>query len=155
MNKVYLCGPITNLSYEDAIRERDDACDFFKAYDIFAISPMRGKDYLNKEKHLKAEGYTYPLSTDKAIITRDYNDVVSSDVVIANLLGSDRVSIGSCFELAWAFANHIFTIVVMEEDNIHKHSFIKEAATVITNRLQEAYDTALRYFGVYGTGGIK
>jgi len=65
---------------------------------------------------------------------------MQSDILYANFLGATRVSIGSMFELAWGSDNKKQVIVVMEKDNIHRHAFVLEAATIIFETTEEAQD---------------
>jgi len=146
--QIYLAGPISGLSYKQACKTRNELCDLFGGYGIEAITPLRGKSYLSCERRLKPSEYEYPLSTDKAIINRDYGDVVASRILLADMRGAKTVSIGTCFELAWAWDHKVFSIVVMEKRNPHQHAFVKQAATVVVETMDEAVDTVKRYFGV-------
>lgn len=102
MSRVYLAGPIGGLNYGGATYWRDDATQELAWRGITALSPMRGKSYLSGETKLDATKYTQPLSSPKGLTTRDRFDVRTCDLVLANLLGATRVSIGTVIELAWA-----------------------------------------------------
>ena len=67
--------------------------------------------------------------------------VKQSNVVYANLTGTNMVSIGTVMEMAWAFDSGKHVVLAMEANNIHRHAFILEAAHV----LFEDTDSALVY----------
>lgn len=89
---------------------------------------MRGKAYLQslqsiETSHNEKLGI---LSGGPAILARDFADVNSSDMVVVNLLGATKVSIGTMFEVAWAHAKHIPIVLIMEKENtnVHAHSML-------------------------------
>jgi nucleoside 2-deoxyribosyltransferase len=138
---LYLAGPLTGASYGDALDWRKYVESKLPA-DVIAFSALRGKAYVTKERVLKD---TYPehlLSTPKGTITRDRYDVSRCDALFVNFLNSDRVSIGTIMEMAWADAWRIPIILAMEARNIHDHAFVRQVAGFITGDLDEAIQTA-------------
>ncbi len=151
---VYLCGPITGLTYEDSrFGWRRDMNDYLKDYDIECISPMRMKDHLSHESDtMSAQGYGWSaMSSQKGITARDRFDTCRSDVVVANLLGATQVSIGSCIELGWADLSRNPIVLVMEDsgsvygrmtkNNLHDHAMVKEIASFIVPSVMDAAET--------------
>jgi nucleoside 2-deoxyribosyltransferase len=143
--KVYLAGPITGLKHEEATSWRDDVSDRLSADGIACISPLRGKDYLKGTGHIEAYGYNNPLSTDRAIVTRDRLDLTSSNLVIMNLLGTSRISIGTMVELGWADAHKIPVLLIIEDHetsmpprNPHEHAFVRELTGWRVNSVEQA-----------------
>lgn len=139
--KVYLAGPITGLDYKGATDWREEA--IAKLSPIMGMSPMRGKDYLrnhpsmpHKSDELAAIGHV--LSTSRGIMTRDRYDCTNCDVLLVNFLGAQRVSIGTVMEVAWADANRIPIVCVMEPGNIHEHGMVDEAIGFRVASLDEA-----------------
>src|SRR5688572_21568512 len=115
MNTVYLAGPITGLSFDGATDWRGHAQGVLLDRGIRGVSPMRAKEYLKSEKSLKAAGYSQPdmpLSSAKGITTRDRWDCTNADVVLVNLVGAERVSIGTMMELAWADSARVPIVLV-------------------------------------------
>lgn len=105
---------------------------------------MRGKDYLSKKQQIKNFYDTHPLSTGKGILCRDRFDVKRSDMIFANFLGAEMVSIMSVMEIAWADAWQKPIIIVAEKENIHlQHIAIKEVAGFILHDLDEAITIAI------------
>ena len=91
---------------------------------------------------MKPEGYHQPLSTNKAITTRDRHDVKTSDLMIVNLMGVDKVSIGTCIEFGWADAYRVPVIALIEEDSIHWHGMLREIVGVMATDIEEAANFA-------------
>lgn len=136
MKSVYLCGPITGLSYKGTTDWRKYVARHLAA-DIVPLSPMRGKAYLKKEKDIAHSYDKSPLSTAKAITTRDRNDVMNCDVMLVNFLGAKVVSVGSVVEFGWADAFRKPVVLVSEKDNIHRHPITDEIVGFHVDNLDE------------------
>ena len=144
MKRVYLCGPITGITYEQAEEGwRQYAEKFLAGFGIESLSPMRGKYFLkgiggpigDNLPHMEAEAVT----SRKGIVTRDRWDVQRCDVVLANLTGAGRISIGSVVEYGWADAFRKPIVTVIEKGgNVHEHSFIRELSGFVYDDLDEA-----------------
>lgn len=143
---VYLAGPITGLTYDDGQEWRETMKRTFDAYGIDAYSPLRAKQYLKKYGELDSGGLKsaylkeHPLSSPSGIVARDRNDCTHRDAVLANLLGAERVSIGTVMEIAWADLARVPCVVVMEEGNVHDHAMIHATAGFVTDDMDEAVD---------------
>jgi nucleoside 2-deoxyribosyltransferase len=148
--KIYLAGPISGLSYNEVVSRYTAAKITLEAAGYTVYHPMTGKTHLRNELEFKAKNYNNsPISTNHAIIERDHWMVDQVDMVLADLTnGVSRVSIGTCFELAWAAAQGKHTIVVMQENNIHQHAFVIEAADIIFETLEEATSYLIELAGL-------
>jgi len=135
---IYLAGPITGLSFEDAANWRDSAEKFLKKINMRGLSPIRGKEYLLQEGVLKDHYNEHFLSKGKTITRRDRFDCTRADMILMNLLDAKTVSIGTMIEIGWADANRIPIVLVMEDDNIHRHSMVEECADYRVKTLTEA-----------------
>jgi nucleoside 2-deoxyribosyltransferase len=137
MYKVYLAGPITGLSYEGCTSWREYAkAQLDEAY-LVGLDPMRQKDYLLREK-IVGDAYDTVLSCSRGIMTRDHWDCTRCDVILVNLIGATKVSIGTVMEIAWAWDNDIPVVLCIEkEGNIHDHAMIREATGFRVNSLEE------------------
>ncbi len=151
MHRIYLAGPITGCTYDGCTSWRDQFAEHlalecqrnaethFDFSDLRCLSPMRGKDYLLTQTSI---GDSYPdtlLSSQRAIMTRDYFDCMRADALVVNLLGADRVSIGTVMEVAWAYSKRTPVIAVMEEQgNCHEHSMLREAFGYRCTTLEQA-----------------
>ncbi len=139
---VYLCGPITGITYEEAEEGwRVRARKYFEDLGIEVLSPLRGKYFLKGQGEIRDSAELKELiASTKGIVTRDKNDCFTAGVVLANLTGAGRVSIGSMFEYGWASAwNKPIVTIIEPKGNIHEHSFIREVSGFCTPSEDEAY----------------
>jgi nucleoside 2-deoxyribosyltransferase len=142
VKKIYLAGPISGLSYEGAEEWRDE---FRRKIDpsIEAFSPLRGKEYLAMRGPLEGSYNEFPLSTDQGITARDRYDCMGADLVVFNMLGATRVSIGTMIEFGWCDAARNPAIVIMEkEGNIHDYPMIRQIAQFRVDNLSDAINVA-------------
>lgn len=152
MNKplVYLAGPITGLTYGNCTDWRQQAISSLADVGIDGLSPMRGKEYL-KNRSVIADSYEKGvgsvLSGQRGIFARDRNDCMRADLVLVNMLGATRVSIGTVMEIAWADSNKTPIVLIMEEGdprvdkyNIHEHAMLREACPFRVTTLEDALD---------------
>jgi nucleoside 2-deoxyribosyltransferase len=123
---VYLAGPITGASYGEATEWRSLVIAALPRADVF--SPMRAKDYLVGRESMADSYAEFALSTPKAVVTRDRFDSTRCDLLFANLLGAERVSIGTVMEIAWADARRTPIVLVMEDNGLHDHAMLREVA---------------------------
>ncbi len=141
--RIYLAGPISGCVFNECVDWRD----YFKTLipkSIQCLSPMRGKDFL-KAKGTITDSYENdgPMATQKGIMTRDFFDCTRSDLVIANLLETKIISVGTCMEVAWAFMNKTPLIAIIEEEgNLHDHPMIREAIGFRVTTLEDAANIA-------------
>lgn len=94
-----------------------------------------------------AEYYNYEIKfhqTEKEIMRFELRAVESSSLLIANL---DRIneSVGSVFELAYAFKNNIPIIGLKEKDDIAIHPWIEE----VCDRIETSVDNLAQYIKDY------
>ncbi len=140
MNKqrsVYLSGPMTGCSFQEANDWRVTAAHIFGSYDIETLSPMRG------------EHGSEPMHP-RTMTARDRMDLKGSDLVLMNLLDATRVSIGSMIELGWADLLQIPVIVVGSAGNRHQHVMVNSIIAATTMDLSEAVELCLVLLNVEG-----
>lgn len=143
MPRIYLAGPISGLSFRECTDWREQFAVLLSHRNIECFSPMRGKEFLRKKEVIHHDYPEDVLSTQRAIMTRDFFDCTTCDIVVANFLGAKSVSIGTSMELAWAYQAHKPVICVMEaEGNPHDHPMIREAIGFRVGTIQAAADTA-------------
>lgn len=139
--KVYLGGIISGLSFKDANEWREIAQKKLEMYGIQAASPLRGKDHLADETVLHKMGYEKKvMSSQKGITTRDRWDVMSSDLIIMNLLGAKSPSIGCSMEIAWADLLRKPIVAIMEPGNVHEHCMLLECVNFRVHTVDEAIE---------------
>lgn len=150
---VYLAGPIKGLTYE--VARLGWRLDFVNKLDqvsggsIVCRSPMRAKQFLKDQGAISGRPDAYasePLATQKGITTRDRNDVLSCDAMVANFLGAERLSGGTAIEFGWADLARKPIVMVIEKNGImesglpnpHWHPMFNEIAGYIVQDLDEA-----------------
>lgn len=140
---VYLCGPITGMTYDDARHGwRKMVADVLSDHGIQCLSPMRAKDHLAGCEYINPNGYApNAMGCPKGITTRDRYDTQRADLVLCNLLDAEHVSIGSMIEFGWADSARVPIVLAMENgDNFHDHAIVTELAGFILPTLEEAVD---------------
>jgi nucleoside 2-deoxyribosyltransferase len=148
MLTVYIAIPISGRSYDEVTAEIFRIKDFLECLGYKVFHPLSAKGYLRTEVNFKKDGYGNPPSTNHAIFERDRWMIEQSDIVLMNLTDATAVSIGCMMELAWASMLGKQTIVAMDEENIHRHAFVLEAADIVFPTMGEA----VHYLGVFSTG---
>lgn len=150
--KVYLAGPIGGSTYEEAQNWRMNLSGLLYSKSDGAIhgySPLRGKGALRDAGPLSTAAYPFysPLATSKAILTRDFNDCRTADLVIANLLPHDNgapPSLGTVMEIGFAYALQvpILAICAYAGNPVATHAMIESAVSFWATNLDEAADMA-------------
>lgn len=155
---VYLAGPISGLTYDEATGWRHAAQEVLAKSGIKAISPLSAAVHLRNHKGLLTDCEIVPglecvvqaMSTPTGVVTRDKFYCLNTDVMILNLLGSKRVSIGSMVEVGWANARNIPIVLVMEETgNFHEHAFVTECCQFRTTNVSDALHIVKAILGEY------
>lgn len=143
MGVVYLAGGIAGLTGAEARRWRDTARECFQVYGLEVRDPMRDSwafhdDYVISPDFNDYKNLSMFLSS-RAIMSRNFNDIRQSEVLLVNLLGAPRPSLGTVMELGWAYALQKPTVVVMENSgNPHDaHPMICEATDVRVSNLAD------------------
>ncbi len=143
MKRVYLCGPIAGLTYEEARNGWRQEVSGLLAKDIIPLSPMRQEGHLQEVTDpLTAHATDHSdhfFARARSIVAKDRLDVKMSDIILCNLLGAKRVSIGSMIELGWANQQGKPIITVMERvGNPHDHLFVSEVSDFVVDNLSDA-----------------
>ena len=141
--KVFLSGPIKDLSYALATNWRNKVCDRLRPIGITCLSPLRNKKYLKDQDNITSE-----LNNIRTHFYENKFDIMNSDIILVNLSEGKEISIGSLFELAWGHLLNKYCVVVMNEISPYRnHFFIKEAASIIFEKLDDAVDYIAETFG--------
>lgn len=143
MKSVYLAGPISGLSYGGCTEWRQAAIAELAVVGITGFSPMRAKEALAHLTSISSDGKEYAhlshFSTPRAVMTRDRFDATRCDVLLVNLLGAQKPSIGTVMEIAWADLARIPIVCAIEPSgNPHEHMMVTEAIGFRVPTLDEA-----------------
>lgn len=129
--RVYLAGAVSGLSYKEAITWRRKVARRLKRHDIDALLPLTREKALRKEKCIDPRGYPdVPGCHPAEVFTADVDMLERSDWLLVNLLGAKTVSIGTVWEIGWAYAHGVSVVLAMEDGNPHDHQFIAQSARV-------------------------
>ncbi len=139
---VYLCGSISGLPYTEIDAYYNETLSLLPEW-MIPLSPMRDKAELAApgvgaiEKSYEDLG---PLYSTQGIFTRDSIDVHGCDAVLANFTRASRVSIGSLYELAWAWRARKPIVIVLDDKGLHDHPFVRATTPYIfkAGQLREA-----------------
>jgi len=96
--EVYLAGRIANLSYDEAMADRDVLIQKLNQVGIKCRTPMRGKQHLQNTK-IDANAFKGGLTINE-VIQRDISDVEKVDAVV--VLTGDDASWGTAGEFYYA-----------------------------------------------------
>jgi nucleoside 2-deoxyribosyltransferase len=146
---VYLAGAIAGLSYTDVTDWRVRAARYLNDCCIETLNPMRAKSALGDQNggRISTNYNDYARNgaffTSTGIMTRDFNDVKRCDVLLVNLLGLTKPSMGTVMELAWAYALQKPAVVAIEAiGNPHdNHPMIAAAMPFRVTTLEEAIES--------------
>lgn len=135
--RIYLAGPISGKGYDETVEMFESKIGRLKGFEVW--HPMLGKEALRNEMRFRAEGYQHvAVATNHAIFERDQWMVRNCDIVLADLSEATMVSIGTMYELAWASLLGKHTVVVLPEDGVHQHAFVRESADIVFPTVEEA-----------------
>ncbi|MGX9944839.1 nucleoside 2-deoxyribosyltransferase [Bradyrhizobium denitrificans] len=149
---VYLAGPISGLNYEGATDWREFAKGELKQFGIKALSPLRNQEHLKSvatftNAAAETERLLSPMSTPRGLTVRDRWDAMRCDVLLVNLCGATKVSIGTVMEIAWADSKGIPIVVAMEDEgNPHEHAMINETIGFRVPTIWDAIDVTRQLF---------
>jgi len=139
MAKVYLSGPITGLTYNEARfgwrREFEAACKATVA------SPMRHEGHLSEMVETIGPDTlpTHLFSHPKMIVAKDFLDIDECTIMVVNFLGAKSVSQGTLVEMGYAYSKGKTIITIREpEGNPHNSPFVKEVSAVVVENLHDA-----------------
>lgn len=132
--KVYVAGSMSGLTWEETKNRFFSVRDRLEAVGFMVFTPLLGKDEVFEEDQvLTARGLDdNAIMKESSIVNRDRWMVENSDIIFANLSGVKKASLGTCFEIAWAYASKPSknVIAVIDKNTIHDHAFIHQCATI-------------------------
>lgn len=140
MSKIYLAGPITGKTYDEArYGWRKEFMDLLDP-GIEVLSPMRHEGHLAEINGPLQENYpSHLFSHAKMIVAKDFLDIDMCDIVVACFLGATTVSRGTLVELGYAKkAGKTIIVIRSPDDKAHDYPFVNEVAAAVIPDLQTA-----------------
>lgn len=140
MSAVYLSGPISGLTYEEARWGwREEFTSLLSLGAAAVLSPMRHEGHLAEVQGPLDVHYPQNLfSRPKMIVAKDFLDIDRSDIMVVCLLDARRVSIGTMVELGYARAKGKTVVTIMADGNLHDHPFVRENSDVVVDNVADA-----------------
>ncbi|HEY9585299.1 MAG TPA: hypothetical protein VJJ02_01740 [Candidatus Paceibacterota bacterium] len=139
---VYLAGPVTGLSFEEATGWYRLVEAAFPRH-IIALKPLRGVTHFRGEGVTQEECPPHPLRSAKGVAMRCYYDVDRADGLLVNLLPAKGVSRGTCGEIGRA-AWRKPLVVVMREGNPHWGDPLVHEPAIVVPTLEEGIATIVQ-----------
>jgi len=139
---IYLSGPISGCTYKEATEWRQEAARSLVPFRC--LDPMRGKTEAMLIGVLDtdlswADHILSPLTRPRNFYNRDFNDIKQSNLMLMNLQGAKKVSIGSMVEVGWASALGIPIVAVLDFTKSN-HDFIYQASVDFFETLDKAVE---------------
>jgi nucleoside 2-deoxyribosyltransferase len=142
--KVYLAGPITGLNYETATIEREQITKALESFGITCVSPMRHDD-------MEWTDVFKPTCADaeqaRRVVKRDSFDIRNCDAVLVDLRNTERVSLGTVWEMGFAYA--LDKPVFLVCDKRHEHAMTLHSAGWRCETIEEAVSELIALFKPY------
>ena len=132
--RVYLAGPISGYTEEEAYDWREEAKRVLEAHGATVYTPRR-VDFMEVDGDRLIER-DRQAGIEAAL--RDYAQVQSCDFLLVNLAYAQRISIGTMIELGWAAAFRKPALVILPSGALHDHSFVHFCASVVVPNLEAA-----------------
>ena len=132
-SRVYLVGPISGCTYEEATNWRRLVTEVLKAKNHLVFDPMSGKEELKQEEKIVLAYEEHLMAKADHIFLADLHRVRQSDVLFCNLLDIKGFTVGSLFEIGFGYALNKAIIVIANDKMITDHPFIKNSAFVASS----------------------
>jgi len=142
---VYLCGPMSGLTWQEALAWRKKCeAELYSRWRL--INPVRSQIATSSihdiiPVQLQSDNdYKDLKDTATGVTAQDEFFIDQSDWLLCNFLNADKVSIGSVWEMGYAWGTHKKILTVLEPGSIHDHPFIRRRSHVFTPSLNEAIE---------------
>lgn len=140
---IYLGGPMSGLTWRDALEWRRTVED--KLHSQWRlISPVKqqvGQD-LDEIITVQSQDDNKLLlhHTATGVTSQDEFYIDQSDWLLCYFLNAQRVSIGTIWEIGYAWGKGKKILSVVEKGSIHDHPFVRRRSHVFTPNLSEAIE---------------
>ena len=146
---IYLAGPISGLTKEEAFGWRDclkNKLEYLPNVRVFAPEQV---DFLEGHGDGSAS-YLQEVDRQRGeeAAQKDFNAICCSNIVLFNLLYTRKVSVGTLIEMGWAFTLGKYVLVVLQPGTVYDHSFVHWCANRIVETVDEAIEEILTLSGV-------
>lgn len=140
---IYLAGPMIGLTWEECLGWREHV-EVELGRDWKIISPARPQKDVDRSKMIKLQtrkdNKLHLVDTATGVVASDTFFIKQSDWILANLTNAPKPSIGTMWELGYAYALQKNIIVVMDDNNVHNHPFTRRGVDLFCPTLDEAIE---------------
>ena len=100
----------------------------YKAFPIACLDPYNGKEFATIDK----KGLKSHIPAN-AIIMGDYLSVSKADIIVANMdtFGASRPSVGTQWEMAWAWQMKKPIVLISDNENYIHHPFTGQSSWIV------------------------
>ena len=138
MKSVYLAGPISGCTREEANYWRDQCAKVLADHGIDGRSPLRCEPLIGER--YEPNNPDPRFGTARAIASKNLFDVQTCDFTLAYMPKHLPFSKGTLVELAWAKALNKPTILVTDDPGTSGNPVVQACAGWIVTTLEEAMD---------------
>ena len=125
---VYLAGPMTGFSREKQLEWRIIYNKVCENMGINTYSPQRSREFLPAKMYHNSDNFT----------ARDVYDVKRCNVIVANVRGAERVSIGTIIEIGMAHAMNKPVVLIREPGNVHQATMLDAVVPFVVENLHDS-----------------
>ena len=141
---IYLGGPMSGMTWRQAMEWRWTAQTRLE-HSWRLINPCRTQIPMDKLDEViiastQKDGDLDLHLTATGITAQDEFFIDQSDWLLVNFLGAERVSIGTVWEMGYAWAKGKKIVTVVEPGSINDHPFTRRRSHVFTPDFEEALD---------------
>lgn len=129
--RIYLGGPVAGLTWDEAIGWRRKFAAKLRRHGFEPLLPCEEERAARNMGPLPAADNTAPGCSNEEVFYRDLHMLGASSAVIANLREAQRPSLGTMWEIGYAFAAGIPVIVTVQPSSCHWHAFIEQSCTIV------------------------
>ena len=141
---IYLAGPMGGKTWREALDWRVYVDKELSPRGWHCLSPLKAQiDDQDLDSAIPTpigrDSYEKPLPlVSSAFVAQDEFYVRKSDWVLANFLGAEKVSLGTVWELGFAYALGKQVISVFEPGSVHDHAFLRRRSHIFVPSLEDA-----------------
>jgi nucleoside 2-deoxyribosyltransferase len=140
---IYLAGPISGLKLKDSIKWRNEVREQLSdKWHVFSPSESDLNAGASEEDVIPENrpGWRHINCTSSGLVTGDEFLIRKSDWLLVNLRGAEKVSLGSMWEMGFAWGLNKQIITVIREGERHDHPFVRRRSHVFVPDLPEAVE---------------
>lgn len=129
--KCYLAGPVAGLTWAEAIGWRRKFAAQLRRNGFEPLVPCEAEKAAEDMGPLPAADNEAPGCSNFEVFRRDVRLLEEADVLVVNLRGAKERSIGTAWEIGWAWAQSLPIIAVVQPGDVNWHCFVEQSCTIV------------------------